>query len=109
MNFPDREAAFIEKMEFVLDPSRRFCLKSWIANLLAGIGIDPIPSFAIRSKVAVLPLGAIGADQNSAPAAIVLTARRICGFEVRVRVVVHNAFPDCLAAELFRGDRSTKR
>ena len=58
-----------------------------IANLLASIGIDPVPSFAIRRKVTDFPFGAIGADQNNAPAAVVLTARRICWFEVRI--IVH--------------------
>jgi hypothetical protein len=60
----------------------------------------PVPSFAIRSKVTNLPFGAIGADQNNAPAAIVLTARRICGFEVRVVVHIGKYAPLCRSGKV---------
>ena len=69
-------------------------------NLLASIGINPVPSFAIRSKVTNLSFGAIGADQNNAPAAIVLTARRICGFEVRVVVHIGKYAPLCRSGKV---------
>jgi hypothetical protein len=74
--------------------------QSRVANLLASIGIDPVPSFAIRSKVTNLPFGAIGADQNNAPAAIVLTARRIGGFEVRVVIHIGKYAPLCRSGKV---------
>ena len=71
----------------------RMCpaMGSLIVNLLASVGIDPVPSFAIREKCLNFAFGAIGADQNNAPAAIVLTARPICWFEVRISFIFHYA------------------